>query len=114
MNMSDDNKIDINDGLDRGILLETKPKIKKPSMYNVLLLNDDYTPMEFVVYILQSFFNMNQEKATQVMLAVHQHGKGVCGIFTKEVAETKCSQVLNFAKENGHPLACDIEPVDED
>ena len=100
--------------MDRGILLEEKPKTKKPSMYNVLLLNDDYTPMEFVVYILQSFFNLNQEKATQVMLAVHQQGKGVCGIFTKEVAETKCSQVLNFAKENGHPLACDIEPVDED
>ena len=90
------------------------PKLKKPPLYRVILLNDDYTPMEFVVYILQSFFNMNQEKATQVMLAVHQHGKGVCGIFTKEVAETKCSQVLNFAKENEHPLACDIEPVDED
>ena len=90
------------------------PKLKKPPLYRVILLNDDYTPMEFVVYILQSFFNMNQEKATQVMLAVHQHGNGVCGIFTKEVAETKCSQVLNFAKENEHPLACDIEPVDED
>ena len=94
--------------------LTVDPKVKKPPLYRVILLNDDYTPMEFVIYILQSFFNLNQEKATQVMLAVHQQGKGVCGIFTKEVAETKCSQVLNFAKENGHPLACDIEPVDED
>ena len=96
------------------VVLEKDPDVKHPPSYQVVLINDDYTPMEFVVYILQSFFNMNQEKATQVMLAVHQHGKGVCGIYTKEVAETKCSQVLNFAKENGHPLACDIEPVDED
>ena len=77
-------------------------------------MNDDYTPMEFVVYILQSFFNMNQEKATQVMLAVHQHGKGVCGIFTKEVAETKSSQVNNFSRKSEHPLISEIEPVDEE
>ena len=86
------------------------PKLKKPPLYRVILLNDDYTPMEFVVYILQSFFNMNQEKATQVMLAVHQHGKGVCGIFTKDVAETKVFTVLKMAKCDQHPLKCIMEP----
>ena len=91
-----------------------KPKVKKPSLYRVILLNDDYTPMEFVVYVLQIFFGFDGDKAQQIMLAVHTHGKGVCGIFTKEVAETKRAQVNNFAKENGHPLLSDIEEVDED
>ena len=91
-----------------------KPKLKKPPLYRVILLNDDYTPMEFVVYVLQVFFGFEGDKAQQIMLAVHTHGKGVCGIFTKEVAETKSSQVNNFAKENGHPLLSDIEQVDED
>ena len=91
-----------------------KPKVKKPSLYRVILLNDDYTPMEFVVYVLQIFFGYDGDKAQQIMLAVHTHGKGVCGIFTKEVAETKSTQVNNFAKENGHPLLSDIEEVDED
>jgi ATP-dependent Clp protease adaptor protein ClpS len=91
-----------------------KPKVKKPPLYRVILLNDDYTPMEFVVYVLQIFFGFEGDKAQQIMLAVHTHGKGVCGIFTKEVAETKSAQVNNFAKENGHPLLSDIEQVEED
>ena len=91
-----------------------KPKVKKPPLYRVILHNDDYTPMEFVVYVLQVFFGFDGDIAHQIMLAVHTHGKGVCGIFTKEVAETKSAQVNNFAKENGHPLLSDIEEVDED
>ena len=91
-----------------------KPKAKKPPLYRVILLNDDYTPMEFVVYVLQIFFGYDGDKAQQIMLAVHTHGKGVCGIFTREIAETKSSQINNFAKENGHPLLSDIEEVDED
>ena len=95
-------------------VLESDPKTKKPNLYRVIILNDDYTPMEFVVFILQSFFNMNKEKATQIMLAVHTNGKGVCGIFTKEVAETKSRQINNFAKENEHPLVTDIEEVENE
>jgi len=91
-----------------------KPKLKKPPLYRVIIFNDDYTPMEFVVYILQTFFNINRDKATQIMLQVHTHGKGVCGIFTKEIAETRSEQVNNFARENEHPLISEIEPVDED
>ena len=91
-----------------------KPKVKKPPLYRVILLNDDYTPMEFVVYVLQTFFGIDRDKATQIMLAIHTHGKGVCGIFTKEVAETKSVQVNNFARENEHPLISEIEPVDEE
>ncbi len=92
---------------------EAKPKLKPPSMYKVVLLNDDYTPMEFVVEVLEYFFHMNREKATQVMLAVHTQGKGVCGIFTKDVAETKTVQVNQYAREHQHPLLADIEVVDE-
>ena len=91
-----------------------KPKTKKPPLYRVIVLNDDYTPMEFVVYVLQAFFGFDREKAQQIMLAIHTHGKGVCGIFTKEVAETKSAQVNNFAKDNEHPLVSDIEQVEED
>ena len=90
------------------------PIIKKPSLYRIRLLNDDYTPMEFVVYVLQKFFNYDQERATQIMLAVHTHGKGVCGIFTKEIAETKSSQINDFAQQNEHPLISEIEPVDDE
>ena len=86
-----------------------KPKLKQPPMYKVILLNDDFTPMEFVVEVLQVFFGMNREKATQVMLAVHTTGKAVCGIFTKDVAETKSAQVNLYAQENQHPLVSDIE-----
>ena len=91
-----------------------KPKTKKPPLYRVIVLNDDYTPMEFVVYVLQAFFGFDRDKAQQIMLAIPTHGKGVCGIFTKEVAETKSAQVNNFAKDNEHPLVSDIEQVEED
>ena len=91
-----------------------KPKLKKPPLYRVVIFNDDYTPMEFVVYVLQTFFGIDRDKAPQIMLAIHTHGKGVCGIFTKEVAETKSAQVNNFAKENEHPLISEIESVDEE
>ena len=91
-----------------------EPKLKKPPLYRVIIFNDDYTPMEFVVYILQTFFGIDRDKATQIMLAIHTQGKGVCGIFTKEVAETKSAQVNNFAKDNEHPLVSDIEQVEED
>ena len=91
-----------------------KPKLKKPPLYRVIIFNDDYTPMEFVVYILQTFFGIDRDKATQIMLQVHTHGKGVCGIFTKEIAETRSAQVNNFARENEHPLVSEIEPLDED
>ena len=93
----------------RGLLLDIKPKTKKPSMYNVLLLNDDYTPMEFVIIILENVFNKRQEDATQIMLHVHKNGVGVCGTFTYEVAETKCKVVMDMAKKNEHPLQCTIE-----
>jgi ATP-dependent Clp protease adaptor protein ClpS len=93
----------------RGVLLESKPTTKKPSMYKVILLNDDYTPMEFVVYVLQKCFNKNQEEATKIMLHVHQNGMGVCGIYTYEVAEVKTKIVVDFAKKNQHPLQCTIE-----
>ena len=91
-----------------------KPKLKKPPLYRVIIFNDDYTPMEFVVYILQTFFGIDRDKATQIMLSIHTQGKGVCGIFTKEVAETKAAQVNNFARTNEHPLISEIEPVDEE
>ena len=91
-----------------------EPKLKKPPLYKVIMLNDDYTPMEFVVEVLQVFFGMNREKATQVMLAVHTTGKGVCGIFPKDIAETKSAQVNQYAQENQHPLVSDIEAVDDE
>ena len=98
-----------NNELQRGLLLDSQPKTKKPSMYNVLLLNDDYTPMEFVIMVLEKVFNKKQEEATQIMLHVHKNGIGVCGTFTYEVAESKCQSVINFAKINEHPLQCTME-----
>jgi ATP-dependent Clp protease adaptor protein ClpS len=92
-----------------GVVTQTRPKTKKPSLYKVLMLNDDYTPMEFVVHVLQRFFRMSIEDATRVMLHVHQRGVGVCGIFTYEVAETKVTQVMDFAKQHQHPLQCTLE-----
>jgi ATP-dependent Clp protease adaptor protein ClpS len=92
-----------------GIATRTREKTKQPTPYRVLMLNDDYTPMEFVVLVLQRFFRMNMEEATRVMLHVHQKGVGVCGVFTYEVAETKVSQVMDFARENQHPLQCTLE-----
>jgi ATP-dependent Clp protease adaptor protein ClpS len=92
-----------------GLATRTRPKTKQPSQYKVLLLNDDYTPMEFVVHVLKAFFSMDTDQATRVMLHVHQKGVGVCGIFTYEVAETKVNQVMDFARKNQHPLQCTLE-----
>ena len=93
-----------------GLITEVaRPKLKPPPMYKVVLNNDDYTPMEFVVHILETFFGMGRDKATQVMLHVHTRGKGICGIYTKEIAETKMSQVNEYSKQNEHPLLCSIE-----
>lgn len=92
-----------------GIATKTQTKTKQPSMYKVLLLNDDYTPMEFVVLILKRFFKMDLEQATRVMLHVHQKGVGICGVFSYEVAETKVNQVMDFARQNQHPLQCTLE-----
>ena len=90
---------------------EAKPKLRRPPLYRVVLLNDDYTPMDFVEHVLESFFSMPRDKATQVMLQVHTRGKGVCGVFTREIAETKVHQVNAFSRENQHPLLCTIEPA---
>ena len=92
-----------------GVVVKAKPKTKKPSMYKVLMLNDDYTPMEFVVHVLERFFNKNREEATRIMLHVHRRGVGVCGVFTYEVAETKVTQVMDFARQHQHPLQCTLE-----
>ncbi|MEM6534132.1 MAG: ATP-dependent Clp protease adapter ClpS [Pseudomonadota bacterium] len=99
---------------DGDLNLATKTRIRtaKPSMYRVLLLNDDYTPMEFVVLILERFFHKNREQATRIMLHVHQKGVGVCGIYTYEVAETKVAQVMDLARRNEHPLQCTMEKED--
>ena len=92
-----------------GIATKTRAKTKKPNLYKVLLLNDDYTPMEFVVLVLKRFFQMDIDEATRVMLHVHQKGVGVCGTFSYEVAETKVTQVMDFARKNQHPLQCTLE-----
>jgi len=92
-----------------GLATRTRSRTKKPTPYRVLMLNDDYTPMEFVVLVLQRFFRMSMEDATRVMLAVHQRGVGVCGVFSYEVAETKVTQVMDFARQNQHPLQCTME-----
>ena len=98
------------DGQDQvGVATKTRTKPKKPSQFKVLLLNDDYTPMEFVVMVLKRFFQMDLEQATRVMLHVHQKGVGICGVFTYEVAETKVNQVMDFARQNTHPLQCTLE-----
>jgi ATP-dependent Clp protease adaptor protein ClpS len=98
-----------NDDTDGSVITKTKPKTQKPSLYKVLLLNDDFTPMEFVVYVLKMFFNKTGGDAERIMLHVHQKGVGVCGVYTFEVAETKVTQVMDFAKEHGHPLQCTLE-----
>ena len=96
------------------IVAPDKPKLAKPPLWKVVMLNDDYTPMEFVVEVLQTFFGMNGEKATQIMLMVHRTGKGTCGIFPKDIAETKCAQVNQYAQESQHPLVSEIEPADDE
>ena len=102
-------------GRDTGVLeAPAEPKIKKPPLYRVILLNDDYTPMEFVVEVLQTFFGLDRERSTQVMLAVHTQGKATCGIFPRDIAETKSAQVNQYAQENQHPLISEIEAVEDD
>jgi ATP-dependent Clp protease adaptor protein ClpS len=102
----------LQDDGDGTVVLERRPeKVKPPQMYQVLLLNDDYTPMEFVVVVIQEFFNKDRETATQIMLKIHLDGKGVCGVFSKDVAATKVDQVTEAAKKSGHPLQCVSEPL---
>ncbi|WP_406853852.1 MULTISPECIES: ATP-dependent Clp protease adapter ClpS [unclassified Alsobacter] len=96
-------------GSGTAVITQTKTRTKRPNLYRVLLLNDDYTPMEFVVHVLQRFFNKDADEATRIMLHVHQHGVGECGVFTYEVAETKVTLVMDFARKHQHPLQCVME-----
>ena len=96
-------------GTGTGIITKTRPKTKKPSLYKVLILNDDYTPMEFVVHVLERFFAKSREEAVQIMLHVHRNGVGICGVYTFEVAETKVAQVIELARKHQHPLQCTME-----
>jgi ATP-dependent Clp protease adaptor protein ClpS len=107
--MSDEDRNGDDGNNNSGVVIQTRSRTKKPSMYKVLMLNDDYTPMEFVVHVLERFFAKNREEATQIMLHVHRRGVGVCGVFTYEVAETKVNQVTEFARRNQHPLRCTLE-----
>jgi len=96
-------------GRGTAVITRTRAKTKKPSLYSVLILNDDYTPMEFVIVVLERFFQKDRDSATRIMLSVHNHGVGECGVYTFEVAETKVSQVMDFARQNQHPLQCVME-----
>lgn len=96
------------------VIQQQKPKLKKPPLYKVVMLNDDYTPMEFVVETLERFFSMDRERATRIMLVVHTEGKATCGVYSKDVAETKAAQVNQYARDNEHPLLCEIETVEGD
>jgi ATP-dependent Clp protease adaptor protein ClpS len=108
--MSDDRWDDEGEeGGENSVSIQTRTRTKKPSLYRVLILNDDYTPMEFVVFVLERIFNKSRDEATHIMLHVHQHGVGVCGIYTYEVAETKVAQVMDLARRNEHPLQCTME-----
>ena len=107
--MSEDGQPTPDDNHDLQVIDQTVPKIAQPSLYKAVLLNDDYTPMEFVIDILARFFNHNEEQATQIMLAVHTQGKGVCGTYTKDVAETKAMQVNQYSRQHKHPLLCEVE-----
>jgi ATP-dependent Clp protease adaptor protein ClpS len=105
----DDTRRNNQEGTGTSVITRVKPQTKRPNLYRVLLLNDDYTPMEFVVHVLERFFNKSREDATRIMLHVHQNGVGECGVFTYEVAETKVTQVMDFARKNQHPLQCVME-----
>jgi ATP-dependent Clp protease adaptor protein ClpS len=105
----DDRKRKSESGPGTAVITKTKPQTKRPNLYRVLLLNDDYTPMEFVVRVLEHFFNKDHETAQRIMMHVHQHGIGECGVFTYEVAETKVTQVMDFARKHQHPLQCIME-----
>ena len=111
--MSDDRRNDEDNPL-TGIAVKSRPKTKKPAMYKVLMLNDDYTPMEFVVQVLQRFFAKAHDEAVRIMLHVHRRGVGICGVFTYEVAETKVNQTMDLARQNQHPLQCTIEKDGDD
>ena len=106
-NMTDDDRK--NGGGQSQLVLDSRTSTKKPSMYKVIMLNDDYTPMEFVIHVLQRFFQKDAEAATRIMLHVHNHGVGECGVYTYEVAETKVTQVMDFARQHQHPLQCVME-----
>ena len=107
--MSENDKQRGGEGPNTGVVVKPRPKTRKPTMYKVLMLNDDYTPMEFVVHVLERFFQKSRDQATQIMLHVHRRGVGVCGVYTYEVAETKVTQVMDLARQNQHPLQCTIE-----
>ena len=107
--MARDEEGDAGDGFGLETVTKTRPKTKRPNLYRVLLLNDDYTPMEFVVHVLERFFNKGPDEATTIMLHVHQNGVGECGVYTYEVAETKVTQVMDFARKHQHPLQCVME-----
>ena len=107
--MSDNDKRGGTEGPTTGVVVKARPKTRKPALYKVLMLNDDYTPMEFVVHVLERFFQKSREEATRIMLHVHRRGVGVCGVFTYEVAETKVTQVMDLARQNQHPLQWTIE-----
>ena len=108
---ADDDNIKQEDAPEHGVAVKTRVNTKKPSMYKVLMLNDDYTPMEFVIHVLESFYNKAHEEATQIMLHVHQKGVGTCGVYTYEIAETKVNQTMDLAQQHEHPLQCTIEKV---
>ena len=105
----DDGRPNTPSGPGTSVITKVKPRTKRPSLYRVLILNDDYTPMEFVVHVLEKFFQKNAEAATKIMLHVHHHGIGECGVFTYEIAETKVTQVMDFARKHQHPLQCVME-----
>ena len=109
MSDTDRNNNDDNTGNGTGVAVRSRTKTKRPSMYKVLMLNDDYTPMEFVVHVLERFFGKSREEATQIMLHVHRRGVGICGVYTYEVAETKVTQTVDYARKNQHPLQCTLE-----
>ena len=106
---NDENRNPGNGGPSASVITKAKPKTKRPNLYRVLILNDDYTPMEFVVHVLEKFFQKDAEAATKIMLHVHHHGIGECGVFTYEIAETKVTQVMDFARKRQHPLQCVME-----
>jgi len=108
-----DKQQDGDSGIDGDLAVqEAKPALKKPPLFKVVLMNDDYTPMEFVIEVLETFFRMGREQATHVMLSVHTQGKGVCGIYTRDIAETKMAQVNQYSREHQHPLLCEVEASD--
>lgn len=109
---NDENRSGSPSGPNTSVITKVKPKTKRPNLYRVLILNDDYTPMEFVVVVIQEFFNKDRETATQIMLKIHLDGKAICGIYSRDVAATKVEQVQEAARQAGHPLQCVSEPVE--